>query len=183
MVSTPDRPKLGVHVRATRDDVHIPDGAARARGRAASHPLGTVRAAVDHAAGGRAGIPGGSAGTPGCRLGIPLTRTHPAQAQSSAMANPPAPPDIGLTRLQESTSCRWATSCSLRGLHREAGTRDGRQAHRRNGRLRADATGSRGPLPSLMAMLGNHPFALSTSARARTSKMRARSPAVRRPRR
>jgi hypothetical protein len=48
MVSAPDRAKVGVHVRATRDDAHIPEGAASARGRAGSHPLGAVRAAVGH---------------------------------------------------------------------------------------------------------------------------------------
>jgi hypothetical protein len=39
----------------------------------------------------------------------------------------------------------------VEGLHQGAGTRDGRPAHRRDGRLLADATGSRRPYVTMNA--------------------------------
>jgi hypothetical protein len=110
-------------------------------------------------AGGQAGHPWRTGWHAGVRLGISRTRTRSSRAHRYRMAARADPPR-GITRQQRSISCRWSTSRSLRGLHREAGIQDGCQAHRRDGRLRADATGPRRPLPSLLAILGNHPFAI-----------------------
>ncbi len=52
----------------------------------------------------------------------------------------------------------------VEGLHRKAGMRHGYQVYRRDGRLRADAAGSRLHLLSLMAILGSHPFATNWCA-------------------
>jgi hypothetical protein len=110
----------------------------------------------------------GLAGTPGCPPGIPQTRTRSSRAHRYRMAARPYPPRR-ITR-QRGASHAVGQCHPRRGVFTEkqeldmaTGPTDVMGAFER---MRP----ARRPLPSPMAILDSHPFAISTSARARASK-------------